>query len=433
MPPLQHPNTPAAHDRWRTLEHLCWAVVLIMSIAVMIFRGSKWDGPADMPQERDFATYVFAARAIGDNPLNLYHERLWIRPPIAPVGADQPYLYPPAVAWLMRPFTALPFDSARKVWFWLSISCIVGIAAWLLFLGGRTLSAFQGAILFLLAPSTMDSLYLGQITFLLALGTLLGAAGIRTHSRWKSFLAGCFAGMAIVIKPITIALGGVALLRGGWRFLLGMVVGMVALLLLGAVALPGQLTTEYYKTLVRVLSPSFGGLGWQVGNQSLVGFWHKFAMAGHVDGVTIRPLLPQPWARLAALISLATVGGLTLYALVRARKSEPLIVLSISIACLATILASSFSWWHFVGLAPPIFLSIAQERSTLLSTGHAIRAMLLPCGYLLIVIGLLGRSIVLHTGLMPLSSTPMLGMTIILGVFIWRVVSSARASANDFA
>src|SRR5205814_9449843 len=74
--------------------HDALPIFLIMSIAVMIFRGSKWDGPADMPQERDFATYVFAARAIVDNPLNLYHERLWIRPPIAPVGADQPYLYP---------------------------------------------------------------------------------------------------------------------------------------------------------------------------------------------------------------------------------------------------------------------------------------------------------------------------------------------------
>jgi hypothetical protein len=123
------------------------------------------------------------------------------------------YLYPPTLADLIVPLTALPFSAALIAWYALDVLMIVGLSMALTqeldlkFMGSTVLVA---AFVLLFRP-TLNTLHFGQVTIVLA---FLLTVGFSLYVRGQKSLAAFLFVLAIAIKlePIVVVIPLVA-----WR------------------------------------------------------------------------------------------------------------------------------------------------------------------------------------------------------------------------
>ncbi len=179
---------PAARDvaRARLTDALPVLVALVgfavIAAALVIFQGSR--GAA-----YDFRAYDAAARRIADG-LPLYAPETQAGP-FSP-GPGGLYLYPPPLAVLLLPLTALGTDAAAAVWQLLHVVALAGACALLPVPGRIRLSAFGVACLSL--PTLLD-LNLGNVsTFVLLAGAIAW--------RWRDGAPGGIgAALAAAVRP----------------------------------------------------------------------------------------------------------------------------------------------------------------------------------------------------------------------------------------
>lgn len=121
---------------------------------------------------------------------------------LSPAGADDdvnPFVLPPAAAWIFAPLSALPYPTAHLLFTAINLAALGAV---LLLLNdelrgipGRLRAAFFVA--FALSMPVVTDISWGQIDLLLVLGTLLGWRFLRTG---HDALAGCALALA-VLKP----------------------------------------------------------------------------------------------------------------------------------------------------------------------------------------------------------------------------------------
>lgn len=145
----------------------------------------------------------------------------------------QPYLNPPPLAWLVTPFTALPFGVA--IWLWTGLLAAAALFAWHLVAPGSRLVKSAHLALFLGLFPTAFGLMVGQPGALVALAV---AAAWWLASRDRPAIAGAVLA-AIALKPQVALLVPLCLLVAGhWRMFatwlaVSAVIGVAAVVLLG--------------------------------------------------------------------------------------------------------------------------------------------------------------------------------------------------------
>lgn len=152
-----------------------------------------------------------------------------------------PFFNPPPAAWLLSPFTLLPYRGAYAAWTVLLLAALVAVWAVLAPRSDPWTRAAHGAAALALFPVGFN-LVLGQFTPIVALGIALSAACMQRNRPW---LAG-FALVLIDVKPQIAFLVPVAVLASGaWRPFVGWAVPTAALALISVLAL-GQTGSMAY-------------------------------------------------------------------------------------------------------------------------------------------------------------------------------------------
>jgi hypothetical protein len=306
----------------------------------------------------DFVTFYAAARCFDEGRDPYDHVTL------QRVGMDDfagwvgRYLYPPPfAAALVRPLTALPFPSARRVWVVLEAVAYVLACAVLARAGcrGSTRTALLGTGLVTLpfAPMRFD-LHLGSVSGLL----LLGCALYTSLQNRRAPFAGAALGAAGLLKLVP-AFGIMpACVRGTWRSVGWMGFGVIGWMLL---ALPWT-GVEAYVTYARQIVPVLAGnhFSWFT-NQSVDALFTRL-FAPNPDTT---PWIAAPWlsrsctlvvtlALIAAFVSVVWRARRTIACPDRHRWE-------FAFALLTGLLVSRVTWEYMVVLALPCFVAWMHE------------------------------------------------------------------------
>jgi hypothetical protein len=194
------------------------------------------------------------------------------------------YIYPPLLAELFRPLTAVPVETALRAWYVICLLMLVGAVACIQAAVGVRLSPTARA--WLLAATLFflplyDGLRLGQIHVLVLLVTALAAlAFVRAGSGPAS---GSLLGVGTLLRFSPVLLAPMLLRRGPSRQELSGVVSFVAVVAVGAAALAiaTPTTVEFVSTVLPRLTT---GTSVYI-NQSIPGLLLRFqylAYPGHV-------------------------------------------------------------------------------------------------------------------------------------------------------
>ena len=259
------------------------------------------------------------------------------------------YLYPPAFAALLAPFTVIPDGLAVRAWLLIMLACMVGSLAIVYRVLGppRLPELFCMVLVFVTFFPVTATLMTGAMNpVLLLLLTLSWAAWLRR----RDLAAGSALGAAIAVKLIPVALVPYLLLRRHFRLLLAMTVGLAAGIALGLVATSPAHSLHYFRDMLPHLS---AGSGYRE-NQSLSGLASRLcapstAQTGGNGG----------WCgRLVAWPATAAVIGLVLLAVRTPQRTS----LEFGLAVAALPLVSSLTWsFHLVLLLLPIALLVHHQ------------------------------------------------------------------------
>lgn len=305
------------------------------------------------PHQEDFAAYFVAARALtgGESPYDAHAaNRAATR---AGVEHHSRYIYPPLLAVLLRPLTALPYRAAAAVWFALSAGALLGSLYLLRPIVGlpwRVYGWVCAAVFFL--PPVHHTLQHGQITNFLVL-LIVAAAGA---SRGRAVDAGWIgAAAALKVFPVTLAI--VYGFSGHLAALAALVTALAILTLAGGLAAPVA-TADFIArvgpqlALDPPLAPNNQSLG------AVAARWfetHWF----------VTPIIHAPAAgRFASYVGTVIVIGLTLRALLTVRRERSAAVqpVRLSLVVAATLIVWPIVWDHYyVLLLLPV--AVLYQRS----------------------------------------------------------------------
>jgi alpha-1,2-mannosyltransferase len=212
--------------------------------------------------------------------------------------------YSPIVAWVMAPISSLGYLRAMGLWAALSAElCLVSVLLLLQMTPQLRRDKPTIALLMLAWPAWYVLLRYGQMS---AVSLLLVAAATRLMSASRAFAAGVVFG-CLVYKPNLIVLPGlVGFVGGEWMFLIGLVVGAGAEMLIaaGSVGLP-------------VFEQYVGALGQMARHPDLV---QMFPAESHSLAGAIRLFVP-PLTQVTAISLLAT--GVCAWMVTRIWRTTP--------------------------------------------------------------------------------------------------------------
>ncbi len=348
-----------------------WIAVIAVTTLFVIVKVRNWGPAIDAPAQDDFASYYYAAQISEKAPLLLYLPGEWRNV----LGGDVetlPFLYMPATAIAFQPISHLPYETARRIWFWLSVGCIAATA----FLLARRLRSRRAQAIAMamvvFSPALLDTLFLGQINGVLALFAALACLGLESQKRPFAFLAGFVLGIACCVKPVPIGLAAIALLRRRFAYLAGVGCGVGVFVAVSALALPGGVFQNYTGTIARMsgeLAPPGLTIFW---NQSILAFGKKLAGG---EGAPVTSLL--------AILAAGVIGLFAGLAILRnSRSASRRTDISISIALLVALLCSPVTWWHYLLIATPVIMTIAEIY---VNTDDPLWKMAAPLGLLLVI------------------------------------------------
>lgn len=280
--------------RERIAKTVLW-VLVAAGAAAMAFARLR-DATGDPTHGTDLETFLTAARAAARG---------------GSVYEATGYVYLPFVAWMLVPFAALPAETVFAAWTTLSLAAALGAVAALtatLWSGLRpwqrpVVAGVAGVTLLYNAVFSLE-LWLGQNdTLILLLTSLAVLFATFRHSH----LSGAMVGLGAVLKTWPGGLGLWLLRRGAPDPLRGLSVaaatGVAALLIVVAVAGPGELAAWVQRTLAFSSQQLVTYSVWGVGRQA-------FADAEVMTPVVDDPMLGSviAWALAAIVVALIIVA-----------------------------------------------------------------------------------------------------------------------------
>lgn len=283
-----------------------------------------------------------------------------------PVGAESSnrwrYYYPPTLATLLVPLTALPLGVAAGLWFAIgAVALVVGAVAARRAVavaaehehepGG--LDRWDALALALVALPASSALLRGQLGPVLL---LLGAGAILAAARGRDVSAGLLLALGAALKVVPAALVAALVVRGRWRAVLAFAAGLV----LWLVVLPApRLGLEGAARSTHRALGVIVGLGADPARLPVAEADPHIATNQALASQVIRRVPPGA-ARTALLLALAagTVG----VALVSAWRGRLVEALALLLA--APLLAAPIAWHHHhVVLLPALLLLAARARA----------------------------------------------------------------------
>ena len=287
------------------------------------------------PHQEDLGAYFVAALALaeGESPYDADAAKRLAAG--AGITDHSPYIYPPLLAFLLRPVTSLPYSAVAALWFALSAGALLAALCLLRPIVQLPWPVYRwvcAAAFFL--PPVHHTLQHGQITNFLLLLIVAAAIGGTASAAWMGIAA------ALKVFPATLAV--VYAFTGRLAALGTMAASAAILSLAGAIAHPAE-TDDFVRrvgpqlALERRLAPN---------NQSL-------------DAVTARwfethwfvtPIIHAPGVgRIASRAAAAIVVGLTLWALFTVRREEGTLeqLGRFSLVLVATLIVSPIAWDHY--------------------------------------------------------------------------------------
>jgi hypothetical protein len=404
-----------------------WIVTVLVALMFIGSKLSHW-GALSTPEHSDFRTYYLAAQVASQAPASLYDHKKGLSFSTLR-GGVLPYLYPPTVAWMLRPLGRIPFVQAQRIWFWSSVVACMGIVLTVLLMERTTKVTWWGVGLWLLLPAVLDTLFLGQINFFIGLMVVLGMWGYRSrHPAWQA-IGGASIGFVGGIKVFPLLLTGMSFMtRKKWLFALGIAAGLGLFIVLGVLGMPMPAWKNYMDVMregTHTLAPAGS---WSIAaNQSLLAWWQKLAHTGKVDlslsqwSVSFEnpPLISSTLATWCGYGSVILVLALTVAAMMKARfQGNPSNDRTWALGMLTILMVSPVTWWHYTVIFPSLFVALLNVRASL----GAWSRLALPVGYGLIVAQ---RGIVLLLRIVPslaVSSSMLAGLTLMWIVLIYETM-----------
>jgi hypothetical protein len=258
------------------------------------------------PGSYDFAAYYVAARVLNAQDV-LYDDARMAD--AATIGSEKVafprYIYPPFFATFLRPLATLPFITASRIWFVFNLVCLwiaIGLLSRLVGLSRRWMVVL--GLVALTLPPIYDTLLLGQVNLLLLLLLTLALyfTSLPEPRRWQEILAGFLLGVAVLIKIYPVALGLAYLLHRRIISLISMMIGILAMSIVGIVFGGGvENTLRYFGEVL----PELSGGGPLIADQSispvmarLFSFNHyqfAFMTPTNFVEITLAPVIDLPW------------------------------------------------------------------------------------------------------------------------------------------
>lgn len=318
-------------------------------------------------KHRDFTTIYLLASAIRYRiditlPLTTIGEYLGIDPTL--VGFYHPTPHPPTMGLLLLPFGYMDYTLGSLIWLTMEfLFLVIAIALLALLVRFRLhplLVIFIALALVGWGPVFWE-LRWGQVSILLL---LLHIGMLLLLQRGYAGGAGVLFGLAVLIKPLTVPVAALLLLRHQWRVLgatLGTVVAgyAVALLAVGPSALV-KYFTQSLPTVSRFYSAFWHNLSLAtLGSRLFESMWLPAIHLRPEDKVIAsEPLIASPPAAQAIMILLPLLIIGTGVGAVRRLPFDSAIPILLCIS----IVASPISWGHYEVLALPL---IAQTLAWL--------------------------------------------------------------------
>ena len=215
----------------KALVHAVAVATVLWAFAVVVqFAGSTNRSIAGPLKGTDFVQFYTLGFIARHNPRELYdahafHAR---QSELVPESADliYPPVYPPQIALVSAPLSAVPYQTALMLWLLLSITAyfVIVRTVWLStrgsLPGGHLVAAAAAAF-----PPFWQCVMHGQITMLLAMSI---AAGWKAMEGNRRFLAGVAFGFLALKPQFAIVCALVALVTREWRLLAGALVSVGA-------------------------------------------------------------------------------------------------------------------------------------------------------------------------------------------------------------
>jgi hypothetical protein len=169
----------------------------------------------------DFAGGYLVRTGDGDSLYDIEMQER-VQKELSPAGADDdvnPFVLPPAAAWLFAPMSAMPYRSAHILFTAINLAALAGVL-WLFNdelreAPGKLRAAFLVA--FALSMPAITDISWGQIDLLLVAAALLGWRFMRTG---HDVLAGCALGLAVLKPHFLIGIVLLLLVQRRWVTLL---------------------------------------------------------------------------------------------------------------------------------------------------------------------------------------------------------------------
>lgn len=388
----EHPAT-SQHTlaRWLTyLEYLLWFVAIAGALAFVAVKLRNWE-PIPQMEQTDYAIYYLAAAASRRDPAAMFRPDQWHELTGLTLPITGPYLYAPTMMLLFEPLATLPYAQSQQIW--LIFSVLLVLATFLVLWRGAANRriGLLGAMLWVILPGNLDTVYLGNGSLIMTLGITLGVWAYGQRSRWTQLWGGAAIGVAAVLKYFPLGLLLMAVWDRRWRFGAGILAGFLLFLLIGLPVVGWSAYVEWTRLVFYLgteLSPPGVGM---LENQSIFGFWQKFTFSGDfglavheapLGQVTFQALLDTQVARSLAVAMALLVGGTTLYALWRVKRRDDLAVAAAwTLVLLNMVMISPVSWKPYVAIIAPVYPALLLMRGHL-SSGWR---LLLPIGYILVI------------------------------------------------
>jgi hypothetical protein len=320
------------------------ALVCLASVGALVFGlVRQWNVPGWPITQSDFFTYYNAALAVrhGANPFAPVAAWIHSYTPGSPHIANY-FVYTPAFAGLLVPFTLLPFPVAYTLWGACNLGFLIGAVFFALDAAGVRPSVYHllplAVAASLVSPVRIEYNW-GQVDIFLL---FLVCAALAARMRNRRLLAGMLLAVACVTKPPLLALVALLLWKREFRLALGTFVSFLGLLLvpfiwLGDQALRDQLTI------------------WQFWSNQYVSFIDNDAPKGVLARLFmlnpyVRPLFVAPtlvtalWLVVVAVVAILTVAVVAPRPLRRDARS----LMEIGVTLTAILLISPLTEYIYV-------------------------------------------------------------------------------------
>jgi hypothetical protein len=298
------------------------------------------------------------------------------------------WIYLPGYAWLFRPLAGFEFPVAARIW--LAINALLSLACGVLlwrarpWTGDRQVAAWRPAWIIFFALTFqpfLDNMWHGNISALIFLVFCLSYWLLRrSHAGW----AGLVLGLIVPLKFYPALFVLYFLWRRKWTFVLGAVVGSLAVVGVSLLTVGWTGNVDYFRMILAELHS--GGIP-AFNNQSISGFLLHAFTTGDVNA----------WAETGAppgvnVLRLALVGALLgVVAWVLRRRPEgtadPIMAQDCDLALVIAVmlLASPITWYHYyVWFLFPLIILL--DTFLVATDGGAGRLVWLAIGYGLVVV-----------------------------------------------